>query len=94
MVKLKLSKLVLLTGLTYFLSSYSIAASERGSLRNILKSTPLAISTNMIYDAALVPNLGATIGMGGGEYTEHQLDARVVEQFISLPLLAHIWRRH
>lgn len=58
MVKLKLSKLVLLTGLTYFLSSYSIAASERGSLRNILKSTPLAISTNMIYDAALVPNLG------------------------------------
>lgn len=66
MVKLKLSKVVLLIGLTYFLSSYSIAASERGSLSNVLKSTPLAISTNMIYDAALVPNLGATIGMGGG----------------------------
>lgn len=68
-MKLKLSKVVLLIGLTYFLSSYSIAASERGSLSNVLKSTPLAISTNMIYDAALVPNLGAIIGMGGGGVT-------------------------
>lgn len=66
MVKVRLLKALVLIGLMCSFSSHSLTASEGGNLRTALKSTPFALSTNMLYDAALVPNLGATIGLGGG----------------------------
>lgn len=64
MVKVRLLKALVLIGLMCSFSSHSLTASEGGNLRTALKSTPFALSTNMLYDAALVPNLGATIGLG------------------------------
>lgn len=66
MVKVKLLKAIVLIGMMYTLPSHSLAASESGDSRSYIKSIPLALSTNMLYDAALVPNLGVLLGIGGG----------------------------
>ena len=68
MVKVKLLKAIVLIGMMYTLPLHSLAASESGDSRSYIKSIPLALSTNMLYDAALVPNLGVLLGTGEGNF--------------------------